>query len=72
MSSGDTARSPPKLGGVARRAEGVCQAATGLGDAAPTQGLHTPQSLRASSSTELRRCYFFATFFSISKRIYRF
>ena len=34
MSYGDVARSPPKLGGVARRAEGVCHPAS----PAPVQG----------------------------------
>ena len=37
--------SPPKLGGVAHRAEGVCQ----RGDAASMQSGHTPPSLRATS-----------------------
>ena len=41
--------SPSKIEGVARRAGGVCQAATGLGDAAPMLSSHTPLSLRATS-----------------------
>gem|GEM_PF-3513903 len=45
MSFGDAASSPPKLGGVARRAEGVCSP----GDVAPTLASHTPPSLRATS-----------------------
>ena len=42
---GIAASSPPKLGGVARGAEGVCSP----GDAAPTLASHTPPSLRATS-----------------------